>query len=114
MPAEIGYSLRRGRGGCLACVWGVQTHSGPPVFLVAFHKDLARMNGTPQPNQALGIEPESLDHKSQPLTIGPLLTPGRCMILYLATGRRFMVHLRVFCGMMYRTIPTILLKYARQ
>ena len=71
MPAEIGYSLRRGRGGSLDCMWGVQTHSG--------RKDLARMNGTPQPNQkrppALGIEPGSLDHESQPLTIGPLLTP---------------------------------------
>ena len=36
------------------------------------------MNGTPQPNQkrllALGIKPGSLDHESQPLTIGPLLT----------------------------------------
>ena len=75
MPAEIGYSLRRGRGGSLDCVWGVQTHSGPPVFLVLFRKDLAWMNGTPQPNQkwlpALGIEPGSLDHESQPLTIGP-------------------------------------------
>ena len=51
MPAEIGYSLRRGRGGSLDCMWGVQTHSGPPVFLVPFHKDLARINGTPQPNR---------------------------------------------------------------
>ena len=38
------------------------------------------MNGTPQPNQkrppALGIEPGSLDHESQPLTIRPLLTPA--------------------------------------
>ena len=36
------------------------------------------MNGTPQPNQkclpALGIEPRSLNHESQPLTIGPFLT----------------------------------------
>ena len=80
MPAEIGYSLRRGRGGSFDCMWGVQTHSGPPVFLVPFRKDLARMNGMPQPNQkrppALGIEPGSLDHESQPLTIGPLLTPA--------------------------------------
>ena len=44
MPAEIGYSLRIGRGGSLDCVWGVQTHSEPPVFLVPFRKDLARMN----------------------------------------------------------------------
>ena len=74
MPAEIGYSLQRGRGGFLHCIWGVQTHRGPPVFLVPLRKDLARMNGTPQPNQkwlpAQGIEPGSLDHKSQPLTIG--------------------------------------------
>ena len=80
MPAaEIGYSLQRGRGGSLDCMWGVQTHSGPPVFLVPFRKDLARMNGTPQPNQkwlpALEIELGSLDQESQPLTIGPFLTP---------------------------------------
>ena len=87
MPAEIGYSLRRGRGGSLDCMWGVQTHSGPPVFLVLFRKDLARMNGTPQPNQkrlpALGIEPGSLDHESQPLTIGPLLTPNMHICYWL-------------------------------
>ena len=79
MPAEIGYSLQIGRGGSLDRVWGVQTHSGPPVFLVPYRKDLARMNGRPQPSQkwlpVLGIEPGSLDHESQPLTIGPLLTP---------------------------------------
>ena len=73
MPAEICYSLRSGRGGSLDCMWGVQTHSGPQVFLVSFRKDLARMNGTPQPNRkwlpALGIEPGSLDHESQSLTI---------------------------------------------
>ena len=77
MPAEIGYSLRRGRGGSLDCMWGVQTHSGPPVFLFTFRKDLAKMNGMSRPNQkrppALGVEPESLDHESQPLTIGPLM-----------------------------------------
>ena len=50
MPAEIGYYLRRGRGESLDCMWGVQTHSGPLVFLVLFRKDLARLNGTPQPN----------------------------------------------------------------
>ena len=64
--------------GSLNCMRGVQTHSRPPVFLVQFRKDQARMNGTPQPNQkwlpALGIEPGSLDHKPQPLTIGPFLT----------------------------------------
>ena len=79
MPAEIGYSLQKGRRGSSTNMWGVQTHSGPPVFLVPFRKYLVRMNGTPQPNQkrppALGIEPGSLDHESQPLTIGPLLTP---------------------------------------
>ena len=47
-PAEIGYSLRRGRP--LDCMWGTQTHSAPPVVLVPFRKDLARMNGMPQPN----------------------------------------------------------------
>ena len=56
---------------------GVQTHSGPPVFSVPFRKDLARMNGTPQLNQkillALGIEPGSLDHESQPLSVDPFL-----------------------------------------
>ena len=51
MPGKLGYSLQRGRGGFLDCMWGVQTHSGPLVFLVPFCKDLARMNGTPQPNQ---------------------------------------------------------------
>ena len=47
MPAEIGFSL--------------PSHCRPSVFLVPFRRDLARMNGTPQPNQrippALGIEP---------------------------------------------------------
>ena len=62
MPAEIGYSLRRGRGGSLDCMWGVQTHSGPPVFLV--RKNLAWMNGTPQPNQ------------KQPLSVGLFLPPN--------------------------------------
>ena len=84
MPSEIDYSLRRGRGSALDCMWGVQTHSRPPVFSVTFHKDLARMNGTPQPNRqcltALGIEPGSLDHESQPLTSRPFLTPGMAMI----------------------------------
>ena len=41
-----------------------------------FCKDLARMNGTPQPNRkwppALRIKPGSLNHKTQPLTIGPV------------------------------------------
>ena len=49
-----------------------------PVLLVLIHKDLAKMNGMPQPNRkqlpALGIEPGSLDHESQPLTIRPFLT----------------------------------------
>ena len=65
--------------GSLDCVWGVQTHNGPPVFLVLFRKDLARMNGTPQPNQkwlpAQGIERGSLNPKPQPLTSGRFLTP---------------------------------------
>ena len=65
--------------GSLVYMWGVQTHSGPPVYLVPFRQDLARMNDTPKPNQkllpALGIEPGSLYHKPQPLTIGPFLTP---------------------------------------
>ena len=51
MPAKLGYSLQRGRGGSLDYMWGVQTNSEPLVFLVPFCKDLARMNGTPQPNQ---------------------------------------------------------------
>ena len=59
--------------------WVVQIHSGLPVVLVLFRKDqLARMNGTLQPNHkwlpAQGIEPGSLNHKPQPLTIGPFLT----------------------------------------
>ena len=62
MRAEIRYSLWRGRGGSLDCMWGVQTHGGPLVFLVPFRKDLARMNGAPQPNQkwlpVLGIDPD--------------------------------------------------------
>ena len=32
MPAAIGFSLRRGRGGSLSCMWIVQTHRGPPLF----------------------------------------------------------------------------------
>ena len=32
IPAEIGDSLRRVRGGSLDCMWGVQTQSGPLVF----------------------------------------------------------------------------------
>ena len=32
---------QRDRGGSLDCMWGVQTHSGPPVFLVPFRKELA-------------------------------------------------------------------------
>ena len=70
MLTEIGYSLRRGRGGSLDCICGVCKHSGPPVFLVPFRKDLANQKWLP----ALGIEPASLDHESQPLTIGPFLT----------------------------------------
>ena len=78
--------------GSLNCMRGVQTHSRPPVFLVQFRKDQARMNGTPQPNQkwlpALGIELGSLDHKPQPLTIGPFLTSWLiivvCIIIYCA------------------------------
>ena len=50
-----------------------------PVFLVLFRKDLAMMNGKPQPNwkwmPALGIETRSLSPESQPLTIRPFLTP---------------------------------------
>ena len=74
-------------------MWGVQTHCVAPVFLVPFHKDLARMNGTPQPNQkwlpALGIKPGSLDHESQPLTIGPLLTPDIQSLLSFARCNPF-------------------------
>ena len=51
--------------------------------IVPFRKDLARMNGTPQPNwkwlPALGIEPRFLDHKSQPLIIAPFLTPTQLL-----------------------------------
>ena len=92
MHAEISYSLQwvrgglldrvrggpldRGRGGPLDCVWGVQTHRRPPVFSVPSRKDLARMNGLPQPYQkwlpALGTEPGSLDQEPHPLTIGQL------------------------------------------
>ena len=32
MPAEIGYSLRRGSGGSSDCMWGVQTHCRPQAF----------------------------------------------------------------------------------
>ena len=71
--------FKRAEGGSLNCMWVVQTHSGPQVFLVTFRKDQARMNGTPQPNQkwllALGTEPGSLNHESQPLIVGPFLTP---------------------------------------
>ena len=50
MPAEIGYSLRRGR-------WDLQTAcrvcKHTVVFLVPFRKDRASMNGTPHPNRIL-------------------------------------------------------------
>ena len=71
MPAQISYSLLRGRRVYWDCVLGVQTRSGPPVFLVPFFKDLARMHGTSQPNQKWmqGIKPWYLEHKPQPLTI---------------------------------------------
>ena len=73
MSVGNGYSLRRGSGWSLDCLCGVQTHSETLVFLVPFRKVPARMNGTPQPHQqqspTLGIEPRSLDHKPQPLTI---------------------------------------------
>ena len=66
-------------GGSLNCMWVVQTHSGPQVFIVPFCKDLARMKGTPQTNQkwllALGTEPWSLNRECQPLIVGPFLTP---------------------------------------
>ena len=79
MPAGIGCSLRRGGGGPLYYIWGVQTHSGHPVFLALFRKDLASMKGTPQASQkclpAKRIEPASLNPESQPSTIEPLLTP---------------------------------------
>ena len=87
MPAEIAYFLREGRGGFLDCVWGVQTHSGPPVFLVLYRKNLARMYGTPQPNQkwlpGLGIKPGSHNLKPQFLTIGPFLIPEYSSIVLL-------------------------------
>ena len=60
MLTEIGYSLRRGRGGSLDCIYGVCKHSGPPVFLVPFRKDLANQKWLP----ALGIEPASFDRES--------------------------------------------------
>ena len=80
-PIPTTTPLRRGRGGSLDCMWGVQTHNGPPVFLVPFRKDMARMYGAPQPNRdwlpVLGIEPGSLDHESQYQyqTNRPFLTP---------------------------------------
>ena len=57
MPVKI-----RQRGIFRLHVGCVQTHSGPPVFLVPFSKYLARMNGTPQPYRkwlpALGLNLE--------------------------------------------------------
>ena len=73
------YSFGRGRVGSLDCIWGVKTHSGPLVLVVPFRKDLARISGTPQPNRkwlpAQGIKPRSVDHKFQPLTTRPFLSP---------------------------------------
>ena len=46
MPAGNGYSLQRGRGGSLDCIWGVQMHNGPLACLVPFWTDLARINST--------------------------------------------------------------------
>ena len=43
-------------------MWRVQTHSGPPVFLVPVRKDLARMNDTLQPNQKFLNYSFSLPH----------------------------------------------------
>ena len=97
MPAKVGYSLRRGRGGSLDCMWGVQTHSGPLVSLVPFRKNQGSMNGTPHPNwkwlPALGIKPGSLDHESQPLTIGPFLTLDTSFQLKTRGNTIFYMHL---------------------
>ena len=61
----------KGRGGPVDLMWIVQTHSGSAVILVPFRKDLARMKGTPQPNQnweaAQGIEPGSLGSQASTL-----------------------------------------------
>ena len=87
MPAEIGYYLQGGRGGFLDYVWDGQTHSGPTVILAPDRKNLARMNGTPQPNQKwlprLGIEPGSHNLKPQFLTILPFLIPEYSSIVLL-------------------------------
>ena len=55
MPTKLVHSLflQRGSGGSLDCLWGVQTHSWSPVVLSPVRRDLARMNGTPTPNQKL-------------------------------------------------------------
>ena len=76
------------RGGSLHCMWAVQTHSGTPLFFAPFRKDLARLNGAPQPNQkwlpSLGIQPWSLNHKPQ-----PFLPPSEksCMFMCI-TGNK--------------------------
>ena len=58
---------------------GCENTQWTSAILSPVHKDLARLNGPPQPNQkwspALGIEPRCLDHKPQPLTIESFLTP---------------------------------------
>ena len=80
MRAEIDYSLRRGRGGIFRLRVGCANTQWTSCILDLFCIDLARMNDTPQPNQkwlpVQGIEPRSLDHKPQPLPIGPFLTPS--------------------------------------
>lgn len=61
---------------------GINTlHFGEQI-LVLYHKDLVWMNGTPL--VVLGIDPGSLDHKPQPLTIGPFLTPPHVCYIHAA------------------------------
>ena len=65
-----GHSLQGGREGHLDYMLEVQTHNGPPVLSVPSHNDLARMIGTPQPNQKWLLE-----LVIEPINVGPLLTP---------------------------------------
>ena len=90
MLAELGYSLQRGRGGSLNCMWGVQTHSGPLVFLVPFCKDLARMNGTPQPNQRwAGTGNRTLISRSLASTLYRWTIPDSIvLLLFCIIGKR--------------------------
>ena len=106
---QIGYSMAN--RGSLDCMLGVQTHSGPPLFLAPFYKDLARIIGTPQPNQKWlpVLEIETVWISQSPLTIGPFLTLTASLYIYLTWlyGCKALHHLSSqYTGRCKKNIPT--------